>query len=86
MPIGLKNAGTIFKRLMDKVLENLIGKICFVQLDEEYFAIIVFSDDVEGHQERLKMVIERLKQIGLQHKLKKSEFLQPTICFLGHVI
>ena len=67
MPMGLKNAGSTFQRMMDKVLENLIGEIFFVYLDD----IIIFSEDVESHQERVKMVIDRLKQNGLQLKLKK---------------
>ena len=82
MPMGLKNAGSTFQRMMDKVLENLIGEICFVYHDD----IIIFSEDVESHQERVKMVIERLRQNGLQLKLKKCEFLQSNIRFLGHVI
>ena len=63
MPMGLKNAGSTFQRMMDKVLENLIGEICFVYLDD----IIIFSEDIESHQERVKMVIDngRLKQNGL---------------------
>ena len=82
MPMGLKNAGSTFQRMMDKVLENLIGEICFVYLDD----IIIFSEDIESHQERVKMVIDRLKQNGLQLKLKKCEFLKSNIRFLGHVI
>ena len=39
MPMGLKNAGSTFKSMMDKVLEGLIGETCFVYLDE----IIAFS-------------------------------------------
>ena len=66
MPMGLKNAGSIFQSMMEKVLEDLIGEICFVYLDD----IIIFSEDVESHQGRVKMVIDRFKQNGLQLKLR----------------
>ena len=80
--MGLKNAGSTFHGMMDKVLKDLIGKVCFLYLDD----IIIFSEDVESHNDRVKQVIERLKQNGLQLKLKKCEFFKPTIRFLGHVI
>ena len=82
MPIGLKNAGSTFQRMMDKVLEGLVGEICFVYLDD----IIIFSEDVESHEGRVKQVLDRLKSNGLQIKLKKCEFIRPTIRFLEHII
>ena len=82
MPMGLKNAGSTFRRMMDKVLEGLVGEKCFVYLDD----IIIFSEDVETQIERVKQVLERLKTNGLQIKLKKSEFIKPTIRFLEHII
>ena len=82
MPMSLKNAGSTFQRMMDNVLEGLIGEICYVYLDD----IIIFSVDLEGHEERVNQVLDRLKLNGLQIKIKKCEFIQPSIRFLGHLI
>ena len=61
MRMGLKNAGSTFQRMMDKVFEGLISEIWFVQLDD----IIIFSEDIESHEERVKSVLDRLKKNGL---------------------
>ena len=55
MPMGLRNACATFQRLMDKVLSGLIGEICFCYMDD----IIVFSETVEDHLERVKLVADR---------------------------
>ncbi len=39
LAMGLSNECATFQRLMDKVLDGLIGKICFVYLDD----VIVYS-------------------------------------------
>ena len=60
MLIGLKNAGSPFQRMTDKVFEGLIGEICYVYLDN----IIIFSEDLEGHEDRVKQVFDRFKKNG----------------------
>ena len=82
MPMGFKNAGSTFQRMMDKVLDNLIGEICNVYLDD----IIIFSEGLEEHKGRVKQVFDRFKKNGLQIKIKKCEFIKPSIEFLGHKI
>ena len=82
MPMGLKNAGSTFQRMMDKVLEGLIREMCVVYLDD----IVIFSEDLEGHEERVKQVLDKLKSNGLQIKIKKCEFIRTSIRFLGHLI
>lgn len=83
MPMGLTNATATFQRLMNTVLEDLIGVICLVYLDD----IIVYTDkSLKHHIESVLKVFERLKQHNLKVKLKKCEFVKRIIIFLGHTI
>ena len=54
MPFGLKNAPATFQRMMDTALRALIGKICFVYLDD----IVVFGRTLEEHNKNLVTLLE----------------------------
>ncbi len=58
MTMELKNSAATSQRMMDQVLDGLIGEICFVYLDD----IIIFSDTVLENLENTKKVLERLAE------------------------
>ncbi len=82
LPFGLTNAPAIFQRSMNKVLSGLIGRCCMVYIDD----VVVFSKDLESHAEHLRLVLQRLKNAGLQLKLSKCEFEKPELELLGYVV
>ena len=81
MPFGLKNAPATFQRMLDNALRGLVGKNCFVYLDN----IIVFGSIIEEHNQNLVKLLERLRQVGSKLQPKKCEYLRPKLKYLGHL-
>lgn len=80
MPFGLCNAPATFQRLMNGVLRDALGKFVTVYLDD----ILVFSRDLESHQEHLRWVLAQLRAKKLYAKMSKCEFAKEEIQYLGH--
>jgi len=81
-PFGLCNAGATFQRVIDMVLAGLSFDICLAYIDD----VIIFSQTIEEHFVRLKLVLERLQNAGLKLKPSKCFLLQKSVAFLGHVV
>ena len=82
MPQGYVNSPAIFQRFMDKVLCGLIGKCCFVYVDD----ILIFGKNEQEHDLGYKEVLERLVNAGLTANENKMEYKVEKIKFLGHII
>ena len=82
MPMGLTNACATFQRLMNGVLDGLLGKCCLVYLDD----IIIFSNNAEEHLQHVKLVSQRLRNHNLKIKLSKCKFAQTQVEYLSHII
>ena len=80
MPLGLRNAGQTFQRMMDEILAGL--DYCFVYLDD----ILVASRSVEEHEIHLREVLTRLQQHGLVLNAEKCAWFQPAVSYLGHEV
>jgi len=82
MPFGLCNAPATFERLMEKILNQLLFKICLVYLDD----VSIYSDSFEGMLSRLEQVFARLRSANLKLNPKKCSFFKREIRYLGHVV
>ena len=82
MPFGLCNAPGTFQRLMEHVLAGLHWTSCLVYLDD----IIIFSQTISDHLQKLQEVLARLQKAGLKIKPSKCFLMQRSVHYLGHVV
>lgn len=80
MPFGLKNASASFQRLMSIVLSGLSHMQIAVYIDD----VIIASNTIEEHIEKLKIVFQRLNEANLKLKPKKCSLLKTEVTYLGH--
>ncbi|KAL1268488.1 hypothetical protein QQF64_033851 [Cirrhinus molitorella] len=82
MPQGVTNAPSTFQRVMEKCMADINLRDVLVFIDD----IIVFSKDLEEHEERLLRVLRRLKEYGLKLAPEKCMFAQTSVRYLGHIV
>ena len=77
---GLKNAPAAFQRALNQVLGKMVGKFCFVYIDD----VIIFSKTFEEHCEHVKAVLKALEEANLRAKASKCSWFQSEVEYLGH--
>jgi len=82
MPFGLSGAPGSFYRLMSIVLRDLLWVVCLCYLDD----IVVFARSPQELLERLRIVLDRLRDVGLKAKPLKCELFKTDIKFLDHMV
>jgi hypothetical protein len=48
--------------------------------------ILIFSKNLEEHEQHVRLVLQKLRDAGLYAKLEKCVFHQPQVEFLGYII
>lgn len=80
LPFGISSAPEHFQRRMSEALSGLSGTVCL--MDD----ILVHGTTREEHDERLRLVLQRLSSLGMTLNSEKCTFAQSSVEFLGHVI
>lgn len=82
MPFGLANAPSSFQNYINDTLRGYLDEFCTAYIDD----ILIFSENIEEHQEHVKKVLQRLLDAGLQIDIKKCEFHVQSVKFLGMIV
>jgi hypothetical protein len=76
---GLANGPSFFQRAINGVFKAHLGRFVMIFIDD----IVIYSDNEAQHQEHLRQVFRLLSGAGLQIKLSKCTFMQPSVDLLG---
>ena len=82
LPMGMKNSPSIFQRAMNMVLQEMIGKYCFIYVDD----IVIYSKTADDHLKHLDLVFSKLAKNGLKIKASKAQIFQTRIHYLGFIV
>ena len=82
LPFGISTAPAAFQRMLQEVLQPVLGKGVLVYIDD----IIIYSATVEEHLQLLTVVFSLLEKAGLRVKPSKCAILQKRLQVLGHVV
>ena len=82
LSFGLANGPAVFQRTMDRVLQGLIGRCCYMYIDD----IVIYSRNLGEHVQHLRLVLERLRHFGLKVKPSKCAFAKKEVQLLGYIV
>ena len=82
MPFGLTNAPTTFQHLMNDIFHNLVDIYMVVYLDN----ILIYSDNLDQHQEHVCEVLQRLCKANLHAQPEKCDFHTTTVEYLRVIV
>ena len=86
MPFGIKNAPSVFQRLMQNLLLGLKKDTEQEFVDAYLDDIIVFSRTFSDHLIHLQRVFECLKEAGLKLNPRKCRFCCSEVEYLGYLV
>lgn len=82
MPFGLTNAPAQFQSLMQNIFSDLLDISVVIYLDD----ILIFSKNLQDHQQVVRDVLQRLQKHGLYAKESKCQFHCQSVEFLGMIV
>jgi hypothetical protein len=81
MPFRLKSAPSCFQRMMNTVLNELIGDRCLVHMDD----ILIMGEKLNEHNLKLR-TFPKFEGNNLKIEPDKCNFLKEELHYLGHVV
>ena len=82
-PFGLANSPATFQRYINWCLREYLDDFCSAYVDD----ILIFSSgSLDDHRSKVRRVLGRLRECGLQLDISKCEFETKSTKYLGYII
>jgi hypothetical protein len=82
MRFGLTNAPASFQHWINEVLSDYLNIFCIAYLDN----LLIYSDNLTQYHQHVKLILERIKEVGLTLKASKCEFHTYRTEYLEYII
>jgi len=82
LPFGLSVSPTYFQRFINDKFLNILDKFVSIYVDD----ILVYSNSKKEHEEHVRTILQRLRELGLRANIKKYKFNVTKVKFLGLII
>lgn len=80
LPFGLKNSQSCYQRVMNIIFGDKAFEILIIFVDD----LLLYSETIDQHIDRLELVFKRLSDHGLKVKPSKCHFFKRSVKYLGH--
>lgn len=82
-PFGLTGAPATFQRYINNTLREFLDEFCSAYIDD----VLIYSDgSLSDHREKVRRVLKKLQEAGLQVDIDKCEFEAKTVKYLGYIL
>ncbi|KAJ6436802.1 retrovirus polyprotein [Purpureocillium lavendulum] len=82
-PFGLTGAPATFQRYINHTLREFLDEFCSAYIDD---ILIYSSGSLADHRKKVKQVLARLRDAGLQIDIDKCEFETTSVKYLGFIV
>ena len=82
LPFGLTGGPASFQRYINDALREYLDEFATAYLDD----ILIYSESLEEHRDHISLVLQRLREFGLQADIKKCEFHVTAVKYLGLIV
>ena len=79
LPFGIKSAPEIYQRVMEELFDDI--ELCEVIADD----LMVWGRDNEEHDQRLRKVLDRAREVQLKLNKKKCKIRVKEVSYIGHI-